>query len=239
MPVPVYNQQIVAQGVARLTGAFRNQPNCAAWTAVLLQPWQDLEDATWSVLTGRLLATAPRYDPPQTNPVFDSIGALVGQQRLGLSDTEYVVAIYLRIAVNRATGAVGDWAKFAKILLRSGATGGVQYYSATPGAVVPPPPIFVFHPLLGPAPPQGSNGAAFYWFVGGMGDLPEPAIVSQILGDAVPAGVYGCFGYSVWPDGNDFEFCDAENTTTTGQGALGDAVAGEVGGLLVSGIALT
>ena len=45
----------------------------------------------------------------------------------------------------------------------------------------------------------------------------------------------GVFAYTTWPDGNDFEWCDDLNPSTTGQGTFGDDIGGLVGGLLVAG----
>jgi hypothetical protein len=47
-------------------------------------------------------------------------------------------------------------------------------------------------------------------------------------------GTYGTLTYSDWADGNDFEWADVNNLSTTGQGTWGDTVAGVVGGLLLS-----
>jgi hypothetical protein len=66
----------------------------------------------------------------------------------------------------------------------------------------------------------------------------NPHLIATILAGAVPLGVYAVFAYSTWADGNDVEFCDCNNVAITGQGALGDSVAGLVGGLLVTGEAI-
>lgn len=209
MTTPIHNTQIVAQGLARLTSAFTTQPAIRAWLAVCLQPWQDLEDAAFQVLTMRFLATATTYSLPATNVAFDTIGALVGQPRSGLSDSDYKSIIYLRIAVNRSTGRTTDWSNFGAILLRAGAGGPVSFYEAMAGL-----------------------------FFGVWDENLNPQLVAQTLAQAVPSGVYGIFAYSTWPDGNDFEWADVNNPSTTGQGTFGDSVAGLVGGLLVSGQAI-
>lgn len=209
MTTPIQNTQIVAQGLARLTSAFITKPNVRAWLSVLLRPWQDIENATWQVLTMRFLATATVYSLPATNSVFDTIGALVGQPRSGLSDSDYKSIIYLRIAVNRSTGRTTDWSNFGAILLRAGAGGPVSYFESMAGL-----------------------------FFGVWNENLNPVLIAQTLARAVPNGVYGVYAFSTWADGNDFEWADANNLTTTGEGTFGDSVAGAVGGLLVSGTAI-
>jgi hypothetical protein len=220
--LPLWNHRIVAQSLAWLTGGFQ-QPNIRAWLAAIAQEMQEIEDATWGVLTMRFLATVELFPPvgsgppPNSNDTLDVIGALVGQPRSGLDDADYQTLIFLRIAVNRAIGRVGDWAGFAKILLRAGAGGPVSYYEAMAGLF-----FGVWNLPQGPYPTADIN----------------PNIVAQALAQAVPNGVNGIFAYSTWPDGDDFEWCDVNNVATTGQGGWGDSVAGQVGGLLVSGIGI-
>jgi hypothetical protein len=224
---PVYKSNIVAEGLGRLTSAFSQQPNVRGWLTVYLQPFQDLENMYWGtqqtadaqgntygvgLLVARFLASATQYSTAPFNVVFDTIGAIVGQPRLGMTDPQYVTAIRLRIAVDHATGRTPEWSNFASILLRAGAGGPVEFLDA-------------------------GQGSQFYFFVGDE-VLIDPNVVASILAGAVPNGVYGVFGYSTWPDGNDFEFSDANNPSVTGQGTFGDSVAGVVGGLLVSGVAI-
>lgn len=224
MALPSYNQQIVAQGLARLTGVYGTSPNIRAWLAAYLGELQAIEDATQGVLTMRFLSTATVWPSTPVNPgdptsniVFDTIGALVGQARAGLDDADYRSLIYLRVAVNRATGRTTDWANFATILLRAGAGGPISYYDGA------------------------GKGAAFFF---GVWDIPYPTVdlnpnvVSAMLSVAVPNGVYGVFAFTTWADGNDFEWCDVNNESTTGEGTWGDSVVGAVGGLLVSGYAI-
>lgn len=225
MPVPLYNPRVVAQGLARLTSAQITQPNVRAWLAVLLQPWQDLEDATWQVLSMRFLATATVYAQPQTNSVFDSIGGLVGQVRQGLADADYKSLIYLRIAVNRSTGRTTDWSRFASIMLRF--SGGPQgYYDGSPNATIP-----------GPVPQIG-GGASFASFMYALG--LSPVLIAGILGDAVPSGSRGVLVYTTWPfladaagapGANGDLICGSVYDTTAGNGSLGSAYTALAGGL--------
>lgn len=173
--VPRYNPYVVGQGLARLTFQFQ-QPNIRAWLAAMLSECQALEDATWTVLTGRFLATAICNALPATNPVFDAIGTLIGQPRSGLSDSDYKSLLYLRIAVNRAHGQIIDWSNFARILLRT-ASGPANYYDDQAGILF-----------------------------GVWGMTLNPNLVAQTLSQAPGNGMYAVFAYTTWPDASDFEW---------------------------------
>jgi hypothetical protein len=128
---------------------------------------------------------------PLTNSVLDGIGALVGQQRLGLNDLDYLTAIYLRIAVNRSGGRQSDWSNFVAILLRT-SDGPVLYFeSGTAGTGV---------------------SSAFYLGVWGM--TLNPNVVALVLSSAVPdAEGPNCFAWTTWPDGEDY-VCDSVYAVT-------------------------
>jgi hypothetical protein len=140
----------------------------------------------------------------QPNSVFDAIGALVQQPRGGIDDSDYRSVLYLKIAVNRSGARTTDVSGFAQILLQTSG-GPIEYYEGE---------------------------AEFFLFVGDM--TLNPNVVATILGKGRGDAIGSELGYSVWPDGNDFEWADVANESTTGQGTFGDAVAGLVGGLLVS-----
>jgi hypothetical protein len=146
---------------------------------------------------------------PLTNANMDVVGNLVGQQRLNQNDLNFLSVITLRIAINRSFGAVSNWSDFAGILLKTSSA--VSYYE--------------------------SGDASFFF---GVWDMTlNPVIIAEVLATAVPNGVGpNIFAYSIWPDGNDFEWADVNNLSTTGQGTFGDSVAGLVGGLLVSGVTM-
>ena len=217
MTVPVQNDKIVPQGLARLTAAYITQPNVRALLAAYLSPLQELENAFWGILEARVLATAPTYSnlasiPGTDNIVFDTIGALVGQARQGRGDVAYQTLIYLEIAVNRSTGRTTDWSRFAQIL--------APWASSI---------VFL----------NGDNAG----FDFGAWDLTLPPVtVASSLSRAVPSGVGAVFEYTAWPDGNDFEWSDAgdgsQGQGASGQGTWGDTSGSTVGGLLVSGFAL-
>lgn len=211
-PVPVFNNQIVAQGLARLTSAFITQPNVRAMLAVYLQPWQDLEDATWDVLNGRILATATVYALPATNAVLDALGALIGQRRGSLSDAELKALIYLRVAANRATGRVTDWARFAQILT----------------------------PFCDTVPVFYGDQAGIYFGCWNLfpDNVPNPAnTVAQVLARAPGNGMGAVLAYTTWPDGNDLEFTSTYGGET-GEGGWGSVYTPAVGGFWVAGAQL-
>jgi hypothetical protein len=210
MATPIQNLQVVAQGLARLTSSFITKPNIRAMLAIYLQPFQDIENALFQVLTMRFLGTATLYALPETNPVLDAIGGIIGQPRNGMSDASYQSAIYLRIAVNRSNGRTANWAQFGQILLqRAGAGGPVSYYEAAAGL--------------------------FF----GVWDLAtlDPVAIAKILAGAVPNGVYGVFAYSTWPDGNDFEW-GSVYSAAAGEGTWSSVYEPAIGGLWVASEAI-
>lgn len=217
--IPRKNNQIVAQGLARLTGAFQ-QPNIRAVLAVYLAPKQAMENTLWDVITKRVLATATVYAPwatrgPQSNIVFDQLGALVGLIRSvppppaqpSISDRAMKALIYLQIAVNRATGRTSDWSRFAAILAPW--YDGVGYL-------------------------DGDNADFNFW----TWDLKlPPVVVASQLRKAPANGTYGCFMYSTWPDGGDFSFTSVYDGTA-GELGFGSVYDSTVGGDLVASFSL-
>jgi hypothetical protein len=204
---PTEDTNIVTEGLGYLTGPYPSQPTIVGFVKSFLQQKQAIETALFPALAARSLLTATLYTFPLVNNVLDVIGRIIGRGRNGLDDHDYQAVLILQVAVNRSAGRIEDWSNLAAILLQ--ASGGPVEYT--------------------------EGLADFYLFVGDM--TLNPNIVAQVLAGAVGNGIGAGFGYSVWPDGNDFEFCDLNNPSTTGQGPFGDWVSGQsgVGGLLVSG----
>ena len=66
------------------------------WVALLARQFQDLEDAGQSMLSA--------YDyTNNAGALLDLVGGIVGQQRLGSTDANYIVYIAARIIANRGT----------------------------------------------------------------------------------------------------------------------------------------
>lgn len=229
--LPTQNTGIVALGISRLTSANKRQtapgvyarPNLIALLSATLAEVQLLENVFWQIIGGDFLATAALV-PGSVNVVLDKLGALVGQPRLGLNNALYAAAIALRILANRSHGRAEDIIQIAAA---------VAYISAN-GILPPGTPI---------APPGTVNYIEGYPAsveVDAYDVLPAFVPIAQsALAIAMPLGVYGIFGYSLWPDGNDFEWADVNNLSTTGEGTFGDSVGGAVGGLLISAVPIT
>lgn len=67
----------------------------------LLNRVQELEDASWALLTNMSVLLA-------TGDLLDKLGKLVGEPRLGRSDADYRVAIKLQIRTLRSRGRATD-----------------------------------------------------------------------------------------------------------------------------------
>jgi len=79
--------------LARLLQQYKGQPQLASLITGFVDQFQDLEDAIYSLDEGRQLAFA-------YGKQLDGIGELVGIQRNGLSDLEYLIFILGTIAEN-------------------------------------------------------------------------------------------------------------------------------------------
>jgi len=180
--------------MSRLTSAFLTKPNVRAMLAVYLAPLQELENAAIACLQLRNLSTAQLYALPQTNIVFDAVGAIVGLARNGLPDTSYKALLLLEIAVNRATGGIRDWSGFAAILA----------------------------PFSSPPVSYIDGGAGIYFGVWNL-TLPPVEIAGQLT-KGMPNGVGGVFAYSTWADGNDFSLTSVYGSYgEAGPGSVYDA----------------
>lgn len=100
-------------GLSRLIEQYRNKPRIVMWILCYLQQVQYLEDA--------IHATVEAWDIDNaTGWRLETIGALVGQQRIGSTDAVYRVFIKARIRANRSLGKYEDLAAVANILIGSG-----------------------------------------------------------------------------------------------------------------------
>ena len=115
VPSPVVGVDVpdhVAAALGRLFEQFKNKPNIAALITTLAAPTQPIENALWQLLTQRALSTG-------IGAQLDAIGALVGQPRNGLADSDYARYIGARIAVNDSDGRVEDLITIARGVLNN------------------------------------------------------------------------------------------------------------------------
>lgn len=92
---------VVTQAVLDLGAFFYGKPRVASIVFAFALQLQELETATWEVLNDRILANA-------TDAQLDTLGAIVGEARLGRTDAEYRIAISGRILTNRSNGWRSD-----------------------------------------------------------------------------------------------------------------------------------
>lgn len=109
MAVPTQDEAHVAEGLKKLTEAFKSKQNVKAILTELLNPFQELEDVFWSIINNRILDNNPTGDQ------LDIIGGLVGEARNGRADNVYLTAIRLRIKVNKSQGRAEDIIQIANI----------------------------------------------------------------------------------------------------------------------------
>lgn len=114
MPVPVYDPNVVAEGLALLTSHFSSQPNITGILGALLRQVQKLEDSVNDYLFKVQLANHPIAGGPWD--ILDKIGKIVGEPRAGRSDADYVPAIKIRIRTNRSNGLAEDIIQIALLL---------------------------------------------------------------------------------------------------------------------------
>jgi hypothetical protein len=112
--------------------------NTAKLITTLLEPVQRTEQALTDLYYRRRLAVA-------TGHLLDFLGAIVGEDRQGRSDTDYRQIIAAVVAINRSTGNRSDVTKIALALLNqpgarvhirgSGGVGTVAYTAAVSAAL--------------------------------------------------------------------------------------------------------
>lgn len=102
--VPTLNTAVVAEGLARLTDAYRNLPKIAGLTKACLLSVQDIENVVWTVLNGVNLLPAT----PPTGKNLDNLAAIVNVPRNGRTDAQLWTAFKLQVMVLRSRGRSED-----------------------------------------------------------------------------------------------------------------------------------
>lgn len=89
------------QALALLLSQYQDKPRLAALLSSYVRRCQELEDATWDVLTLRLIDDA-------ADEQLDAIGRLVGEVRDGKDDATFRLFILTRIRINLSFGHADD-----------------------------------------------------------------------------------------------------------------------------------
>jgi hypothetical protein len=89
------------QAADLLLDQYKEKPRLYALLASYVRRCQELETATWDVIWNRLIDYA-------ADGQLDTLGAIVGEKRLGKSDATYRVYIRARIRINYSEGHPDD-----------------------------------------------------------------------------------------------------------------------------------
>lgn len=106
MPAPTEIETHKADEVARLTSRYVAAPVTSGMASALGTRAQQIEDDFWTLLNGAILSNHPMGGGPWN--ILDQLGAIVGVNRGGLADADYVTAIQIKIKVNTSNGHPED-----------------------------------------------------------------------------------------------------------------------------------
>jgi hypothetical protein len=87
----------VDEAIANLIEQFKNKPVIAGYLTAWVNQIQDLEDAAFDTLVGRLF-------PYAEGAQLDGIGRIVGEDRGGRTDIVYREALNARVLINKCEG---------------------------------------------------------------------------------------------------------------------------------------
>jgi hypothetical protein len=110
----------LALAEATLTSRYKEAPNTLALLRAITRRVQELEEAIWDVIEGRLLISKPGIQVPWEGQAgadvlidaqgvqLDMLGRLVGLERLGRLDAPFAAAIRLQLRIARSSGTPND-----------------------------------------------------------------------------------------------------------------------------------
>lgn len=93
------NHETVA--LSRFSLQYREKPNLAAFTRILSKHTQAIETMLWGLVTERRVSSA-------VGKQLDILGAIVGQARGALSDSDYREYIKVRLKTNDSSGTLPE-----------------------------------------------------------------------------------------------------------------------------------
>jgi len=97
------------RSLGRLIEYWRSKPIMAGLISDYVSEIQAFNTAAWGVITSRLF-------PLATGVQLDQIGAIVGEVRAGLGDTDFRARINARIRINRSFGTASDVIAVIKLI---------------------------------------------------------------------------------------------------------------------------
>lgn len=116
-PVATPDLAVAATGAGQVLQQFQDKPIFQGLLASYLNRVQELETCVWEILNARgfpaLAGISAQYTWPDAEgnlglPSFDALGSILGLPRLGLSDTQYSIALQERILVLESGGTTND-----------------------------------------------------------------------------------------------------------------------------------
>lgn len=89
------------EGIARLIEQYRGKPRMETFVGILMGQIQALESALWQLLVERRLETS-------IGAQLDGLGDIVGAERQGFDDDNFVALIRARIRANHSEGTIPE-----------------------------------------------------------------------------------------------------------------------------------
>ena len=105
----VHDTQHATDALGNLLSFLKGKPKLASLVSILAAEVQAAEDAIWQLLTQRYaIITAPAGQTLASGQQLDGIGDIVVQPRGGFGDSDYIVQLLVKIALNSSSGRIND-----------------------------------------------------------------------------------------------------------------------------------
>lgn len=198
----------------RLYTQFRNKVTWEKWVTLLARQAQDLENA------GQTLFSLLDIDNSE-GVQLDTIGRIVGQERLGFDDVGYRLLLRARIISNKSTGTTEDLYKVFRALFGSGMAyipGIVKQFVLRITTVLTPLQAAIGVQFLGDAEEAGARGI-LEWQEFSNDSMFYTANCAILTLGLATANVFLCDGSDGFPDSGsviiDFGLPNQETLTYT------------------------
>lgn len=182
------------QGLSKFLEQFKDQAMLNALAASYLNRIQELENCLWEVILIRGIEASEGVN-------LDAIGSIVGRARLGLTDSDYRVALRAQVRINRSCGTPEDMIAVTALSITAGQL--FTYEEAFPATIV--------IEILGQS-------------------IFNMLVLLDNLLRTKAGGVRLLLEYSLNPVANNFTFSDDDTTVTDPDKGFGDDTDPSVGG---------